>query len=109
MTNNLGVERHTGGFFMSSQEEAAIKWGMFEEYKRLNGRYDAIHSKVQVWANAMEKVGAALRSPHAILSQDLSGLPEKLELVGAQQEMKSIEDTLVGLRDKLRRAGMDIK
>jgi hypothetical protein len=94
---------------MSTQEEAAAKWEMFENYKKAESRYAAVASKVRIWGQEFAKLSGASGNPNTIMSLDLSKLPEKQELLDAQREMRDLNASSTTFKAGLLQAGMDLK
>jgi hypothetical protein len=92
---------------MSTQEEAATKWGMFENYKKHESRYAAVASKVQGWGQEMARLSTIAGNPYALVGISVSKMPDKAELLEAQNELKKLNALISGLKELLRQAGMD--
>ncbi len=105
-----GRPRQPEEITVTQEQEAAAKWQMFEEYKRLVGRQAALEGKLR------PQVAGAYRSSRrmeAVLNPDdfqmsmLGEFPERSQLAEILQEMEEISGQLGRLRGNLRRAGME--
>jgi len=98
---------------MSQEQEDAAKWQMFENYKNTRAKLAALRVKVQSWRTPFTAIASAF-SPGGNVDilqsqmQNIAALPSKEELQAAVQEMISLNQLLVTLKNELKNAGMDL-
>lgn len=94
---------------MTQEQLDAAKWQMFERHRKLVAERAVIVATAQSWGFALESPGAVLRTEGgSLVNLDLSGFPEKATMLAAQEELRSLNDQIKGLRESLRQAGMSM-
>jgi hypothetical protein len=100
-------------YFMSNEQEAALKWGMFEKYKALTAKQAALQYKMREWGDSMAVLADELRRGGAqdgihIIQTNSSHMPTKEQIMGAVTELDILKKDIHETRHQLKLAGMDL-
>jgi chromosome segregation ATPase len=98
--------------FMSSEQEAAAKWGMYEKYKQLTAKQAAVKYKMKEWGDTMSPLADELRrlstDSFRVIQANANHLPTKEQIMAAMSELDTLKNDIHQLKHQLKDAGMDL-
>jgi hypothetical protein len=97
-------------YFMSEDQEAAAKWQMFENYKKLNSQRAVIKQQLQQWSQVLASVAEIISNPPTTSTNMIfmERYPSREDISRAMQENWSLTSQINTLKSNLRLAGMDL-
>ena len=93
---------------MTSDQEAAAKWQVVEDYKNTKLDFLVLKARVSRWANQFLRIGEVLqRSPDDVWENYQVGLPTREEFAETAREMRDVKARYERLSANLRSIGID--
>ena len=107
-TSSVDYPFYEGGYFMTSEQEAAAKWRTIEEYKAVKERYHALRQEITRWGEEFVRIGGIIQNtPEGIGVGQITGFPNQEKYVAAAKEVRELAIKFERLSDALRNLGVD--
>ena len=93
---------------MTTEQEAAAKWKVVEDYRNAKEHLRSLTARVSRWANQFLKIGEILqRSPDDVWENYQVELPSREEFAATAREIREAKAHYERLSDELRRIGVE--
>ena len=97
-----------GGYFMTSEQEAAAKWKIVEDYKETKARLTALRAKIAGWGETFSRIGEIVqRDQEGIGVGQITQFPTQDDYGRAAKEIKELALRFQNLEQQLRNLGVE--